>query len=118
MAAACAGGDDNGAEGLAANLLSEGFGDLQGELIFGSQHSKRSGHATAASVEQTDVASVQPAGEAWQEGRIHERFDVAMRMDNHVRGFRVEMESVRLVIEESFDELFEKKTALGDLLRA
>ena len=48
MPTACAGRDDNGSGGLALDFCHEGFGDLQGEIIFRLQRAKGTGHAAAA----------------------------------------------------------------------
>src|SRR5262245_27541508 len=58
MTAACAGSNNHGAVGLAANGVSEGFGDFQGKLVFRGERAKCAGHAATTCVEQRYFARV------------------------------------------------------------
>ena len=107
MAAAGARSDDHGSERLIADRLRQRLGHFEGEFVFGLQSSERSGHPAAAGIQQGDSALWQALREAAHKGDIHDRFCVAMRVDDNIGGLGVEFERARFMAEQVLDELFE-----------
>src|SRR5205814_674225 len=103
MTATGAGGDDNGAEGLGADLLGERFADFAGEFVFGSERAKGASHSAAAGVEERNGAGGQASGELLHESGIHQGFGVTMGMDDDVGRFVIELKRGGFVVEKLFD---------------
>ncbi len=118
MAATRSGGDNNGSVRLAANEFREGLGDLQRQFVFGFQGAESASHAAAPGIEHRHVPARKAFGELAHVAGVGERLRMTMCVNDHVRGLGLESESVRLLSKQVFDKLFEKKTALADLLRA
>src|ERR1017187_10004675 len=116
MAATGPGSDDDGAEGLVPDLLCEGVGDLQRELVLGCQCAEGASHAAAAGVQQRDFALRQTLGQPAHEGGIHQRLRVAMGMDDDVPGFGFEPKRIRLMDEQLLNELLEEEATAGNAL--
>jgi hypothetical protein len=96
LVAATGSGSDNDAVGrLGADLLHEGRGDFEGEIVFRFQGAEGAGHAAAAGIEQSCGAAWQTGGEFRHEAGFHKRFGVAMGVDRDVTGMVVEAESRR-----------------------
>lgn len=109
-----AGGDDYGVRRLRADLLHEGRGDFEGEIVFRFQGAEGAGHAAAAGIEEGCGSPGQTRGELRHEAGFHEGFRVAMGVDRDVAGMVIEVESVGLAFEQVFDELLEEMAAFRD----
>lgn len=116
MPTARARGDDDCPVRLPANGVCQWFRDFQGEFVFGSKRAKRAGHTATAGVKKRGFTGVQTFGEAFHESHVHERFGVAVRVNDDIGWLGIEREGIRIAAEDAFNETFEKEAASGDLL--
>lgn len=94
MAATGARSDNDGSVRLAADGMSQWFGDFQREFVFGGEGAECAGHAATASIEQRCLSGVKTFGKPFHESYVHEGFGVAMGVDDDVGRFCIEGESV------------------------
>ena len=118
MTAARAGSDDHGAGRLRVDLVHERPRDFQGEIVFPLERAKGAGHAATASIEQGRGSSGQSRRQPSHEARFYEGLRMAVRVDRDVAGNFVELKSVRLLLQQLVDELFEEMAAFRDRPRA
>ena len=118
VAATGAGSDHDSAKRLGMHLLHKRLGYLERQFIFGCEGAERARHTATSSVQQVHAPAMQSAGQALHERSFHERFGVAMGMNNHIDRLGIEFERMRLVFEKVFDEMFEENATRRYLISA
>src|SRR5437870_1522748 len=114
MPATGARGNDNGAKRLLAHFLGQRFSHFERKFIFGAQRAKSASHAAATGVQQSHTAFRQSLRQTLHENRIHQRFYMAVRVDDNLGSLGLKLKRSRFLSEDFFDELLEQEATFDD----